>query len=159
MGQGPRFPFAEVVKCGYVTAVKLSAKTDYAARAVLELSAHPVDGPTYKVEDLAVVVGTSPNYLVQILIELKAAGLVSSVRGKQGGYRLAKAPREITLGDVWRAVDGEVLDSPALTDDQCAPVLREAWKGLKNTVNTAADELTYAQLLEASGRDKEMYYI
>ena len=80
------------MKCGYVTAVKLSAKTDYAARAVLELSAHPVDGPTYKVEDLAVVVGTSPNYLVQILIELKAAGLVSSVRGKQGGYRLAKAP-------------------------------------------------------------------
>ena len=159
MGQRPRFPFAGAVKCGYVTAVKLSAKTDYAARAVLELSAHPVDGPTHKVEDLAVVVGTSPNYLVQILIELKAAGLVSSVRGKQGGYRLAKAPREITLGDVWRAVDGEVLDSPALTDDQCAPVLREAWKGLKNTVNTAADELTYAQLLEASGRDKEMYYI
>ena len=147
------------MKYSYVTAVKLSVKTDYAARAVLELSAHSVDGPTLKVDDLAMVVGTSPNYLVQILIELKAAGLVSSVRGKQGGYRLAKAPREITLGDVWRAVDGEVLDSPALTDDQCAPVLREAWKGLKNTVNTAADELTYAQLLEASGRDKEMYYI
>ena len=159
MGQGPRFPFAEAMKCGYVTPVKLSAKTDYAARAVLELSAHPVDGPTLKVEDLAVVVGTSPNYLVQILIELKAAGLVSSVRGKQGGYRLAKAPREITLGDVWRAVDGEVLDSPALTDDQCAPVLREAWKGLKDILNTAADELTFAQLLEASGLDKEMYYI
>ena len=65
---------------------------------------------------------------MQILIELKAAGLVSSVRGKGGGYRLAKAPREITLGDVWRAVDGEMLDSPALTDDQCAPVLREAWQ-------------------------------
>ena len=139
--------------------MKLSVKTDYAARAVLELSAHPVDGSTCKVEDLAAVVGTSPNYLVQILIELKAAGLVSSVRGKGGGYRLAKAPREITLGDVWRAVDGEMLDSPALTDDQCAPVLREAWKGLKETVNTAADELTFAQLLEASGRDKEMYYI
>ena len=105
------------------------------------------------------MVGTSPNYLVQILIELKAAGLVSSVRGKGGGYRLAKAPHKITLGDVWRAVDGEMLDSPALTDDQCAPVLREAWKGLKETVNTAADELTFAQLLEASGRDKEMYYI
>ena len=51
------------------------------------------------------MVGTSPNYLVQILIELKAAGLVSSVRGKGGGYRLAKAPQKITLGDVWRAVD------------------------------------------------------
>ena len=139
--------------------MKLSVKTDYAARVVLELSAHPVDGSTCKVEDLAAVVGTSPNYLVQILIELKAAGLVSSVRGKGGGYRLAKAHQKITLGDVLRAVDGEMLDSPALTDDQCAPVLREAWKGLKETVNTAADELTFAQLLEASGRDKEMYYI
>ncbi len=147
------------MKCGYVTAVKLSVKTDYAARAVLELSAHPVDGPTLKVDDLAAVVGTSPNYLVQILIELKSAGLVSSVRGKQGGYRLAKAPQKITLGDVWRAVDGEMLDSPALTDDRCAPVLREAWKGLKDTVNAAADELTFAQLLEASARTKEMYYI
>ena len=105
------------------------------------------------------VVGTSPNYLVQILIELKAAGLVSSVRGKQGGYRLAKIPGEITLGDVWRAVDGEIFDSPALSDDKCAPVLREAWKGLKDTVNIAADELTFAQLLEASGRDQEMYHI
>ena len=139
--------------------MKLSEKTDYAARAVLELSAHPVDGPTLKVDDLAAVVGTSPNYLVQILIELKAAGLVSSVRGKQGGYRLAKAPVEITLGDVWRSVDGEIFDSPALSDDKCAPVLREAWKGLKDTMNTAADELNFAQLLEASGRDKEMYYI
>lgn len=147
------------MKYSYVTAVKLSVKTDYAARAVLELSAHPVDGPTLKVDDLAAVVGTSPNYLVQILIELKAAGLVSSVRGKQGGYRLAKAPVEITLGDVWRSVDGEIFDSPALSDDKCAPVLREAWKGLKDTMNTAADELNFAQLLEASGRDKEMYYI
>jgi len=159
MRQGPRFPFAGAVKCGYVTAVKLSVKTDYAARAVLELSAHSVDGPTLKVDDLAMVVGTSPNYLVQILIELKAAGLVSSVRGKQGGYRLAKIPGEITLGDVWRAVDGEIFDSPALSDDKCAPVLREAWKGLKDTVNIAADELTFAQLLEASGRDQEMYHI
>ena len=70
--------------------MKLSVKTDYAARAVLELAAWPREGPVRKVEDLATAVGTSANYLVQILIELKGAGLVDSVRGKQGGYRLAK---------------------------------------------------------------------
>lgn len=159
MRQAPRFPLSVEMHRGYLFPVKLSVKTDYAARAVLKLSAHPVDGSTHRVEDLAATVGTSPNYLVQILIELKAAGLVSSVRGKQGGYRIAKAPLEITLGDVWRAVDGEILDSPALTDDQCAPVLREAWQGVIDTVNTAADKLTFEQLLEASARDKEMYYI
>ena len=147
------------MKCGYVTPVKLSVKTDYAARVMLELSAHHIDGPTNRVGDLAIVVGTSPNYLVQILLELKASGLVVSVRGKQGGYRLAKSPKEITLGDVWRAVDGEILDSPAINDDKCPPVLREAWKGLRNKVNVAADELDFGQLLESSGRGEEMYYI
>ena len=52
-------------------AVKLSVKTDYAARAVLELAGHPVDGPARKVEELATVVGTSANFLVQILIGLR----------------------------------------------------------------------------------------
>ena len=110
-------------------------------------------------EDLAGEVGTSANYLVQILIDLKAAGLVSSTRGKQGGYQLAKMPKDITMGDVWRAVDGEVLDSPALDDERCAPVLRSAWGQLKTSLNEAADTITFAKLVEASGRDKEMYYI
>lgn len=144
---------------GYVARVRLPVKTDYAARAVLELSRHPADGPARKVEELATEVGTSANYLVQILIDLKAAGLVGSTRGKQGGYRLAKAPAEITLGAVWRAVDGEMLDSPALADEACPAVLRAAWAKMRDTMDTAADEIDFAQLLEASGRDKEMYYI
>jgi|TARA_Y100001934_G_scaffold15218_1_gene18431 Rrf2 family protein len=140
-------------------AVKLSVKTDYAARAVLELAGHPVDGPARKVEELATVVGTSANFLVQILIDLKSAGIVASVRGKQGGYRLAKGPADISLGSVWRAVDGAVLDSPALEDDQCAEVLQQAWGEVRSSVNAAADNITFDQLLEARNRDEEMYYI
>ena len=134
-------------------------KTDYATRAVLELAARPIDGPACKVEDLASASGTSANFLVQILIELKSAEIVGSTRGKQGGYRLARVPEEITLGDVWRAVDGQVLDTPALADEQCPRALRMAWANLRDSVNRQADEITFAQLLEASGRDKEMYYI
>jgi len=143
----------------YFEHVKLSVKTDYAARAVLELAAHPIDGPARKVEDLALASGTSANFLVQILIELKSAKIVGSTRGKQGGYRLARVPEEITLGDVWRAVDGQVLDTPALGDEQCPKVLRMAWASLRDSVNREADEITFAQLLDATGRDKEMYYI
>ena len=110
-------------------------------------------------EELATVVGTSANFLVQILIDLKSAGIVASVRGKQGGYRLAKEPADISLGSVWRAVDGAVLDSPALEDDQCAEVLQQAWGEVRSSVNAAADNITFDQLLEARNRDEEMYYI
>ena len=139
--------------------MKLSVKTDYAARAILGLATHSIDGSVCKVEELALVSGTSSNFLVQILTDLKSAGLVDSIRGKEGGYRLARAPEKITLGDVWRAVDGQILDSPALGDDQCPEVLREAWSDLRDSVNREADEITFAALLEAAGDNKEMYYI
>ncbi len=139
--------------------MKLSVKTDYAARAVLALAAWPREGPAHKVEELAETVGTSANYLVQILIELKGAGLVDSVRGKQGGYRLLKAPEEITLGMVWRASEGLILDVPAIGDEDCPTGLREAWKSTRASLTESADQTTFAQILEASGRDPEMYYI
>ena len=139
--------------------MRLSVKTDYAARAVLELAKQPVNGQARKVEELALTSGTSANFLVQILIDLKSAQIVASARGKQGGYRLARPSEEITLGDVWRAVDGQVLDSPALEDEECPVVLRDAWAQLRDSVNRESDEITFAQLLEATGREKEMYYI
>jgi Rrf2 family cysteine metabolism transcriptional repressor len=67
-----------------------------------------------------------PNYLVQILIELKSQNIARSVRGKQGGYLLARAPSEITMGGVLRCVHGQVFDTPALSDANCPPKLRRA---------------------------------
>ena len=142
-----------------LSSVRLSVKTDYAARAVLELAKQPVNGQACKVEELALASGTSANFLVQILIDLKSAQIVASARGKQGGYRLAKMPEEITLGDVWRAVDGQVLDTPALEDKNCPEVLQDAWAQIRDSVNRESDEINFAQLLEATGREKEMYYI
>ncbi len=142
-----------------LSSVRLSVKTDYAARAVLELAKQPVNGQACKVEELALASGTSANFLVQILIDLKSAQIVASARGKQGGYRLAKPPEEITLRDVWRAVDGQVLDTPALEDKNCPEVLQDAWAQIRDLVNRGSDEINFAQLLEATGREKEMYYI
>ena len=139
--------------------MRLSVKTDYAARAVLSLASLPREGSARKVEELAETVGTSANYLVQILIDLKSAGLVDSVRGKHGGYRLSKAPEEITLGMVWRASEGTILDVPAIADDDCSPGLREAWESVSASLTETAEQMTFAQILEASGRDREMYYI
>jgi Rrf2 family protein len=96
--------------------VKLSVKSDYAARAVLGLARHWPDGGARRVEELAGEQGVPPNYLVQILIELKANRIVKSQRGKDGVYLLARAPADISLGDLLRAIHGQVFDSPAISD-------------------------------------------
>jgi Rrf2 family protein len=139
--------------------MKLSVKSDYAARAVLGLARHYPTGETMKVEELAEEHGIPPNYLVQILIELKSQHIVRSVRGKEGGYLLARAPSNIALGDVLRAVHGQVFDSPALNDPQCPPELRKAWKSLQTTLDEAADAITFQQLLDEGADKEKMYYI
>ncbi len=108
--------------------MKLSAKSDYAARAVMGLARHYQSGASMRAEDLAAEQGIPPNYLVQILLELKSREIVRSVRGKEGGYLLARSPAEITLADVVHCVDGPVFDSPGLSDPQCPAELRAAWE-------------------------------
>ena len=139
--------------------MKLSVKSDYAARAVISLARHHPSGEAMKVEDLAVANGVPANYLVQILIELKARHIVRSVRGKEGGYLLAKAPTEITLGDVLRCVHGRVFDPPALSDERCPPELRLAWKKLQNALDETADSINFQQLIEQGAEKEKMYYI
>src|SRR5215470_13968583 len=100
--QGHTNKLVEVAGCCFPVAVKLSVKSDYAARAVIGLARHYQFGRALKIEELARGQGIPGNYLVQILIDLKAQHLVKSVRGKEGGYLLARPPAEITLGDVLR---------------------------------------------------------
>jgi len=139
--------------------VKLSVKSDYAARAVWGLARHFPKAEAMRVEDLAASQDIPANYLVQILIELKAQGIARSVRGKEGGYLLGRPPGEITLGDVLRAVHGSVFDSPALSDPDCAPELAHAWKRLQGSVESAADSITFQHLLEEHAQKENMYYI
>ena len=137
----------------------MSVKSDYAARAVLGLARHHPVGEALRVEDLAAQQSIPANYLVQILIELKAQGIARSVRGKEGGYLLGRPPAEISLGDVLRAVHGSVFDSPALTDPDCAPELRHAWRRLQVTMEEVADGINFQQLLEENTQKEKMYYI
>jgi len=139
--------------------MKLSVKSDYAVRAVLGLSRQFHTGEARRVEDLATEQGIPPNYLTQILIELKAQQIVRSLRGKEGGYLLGRSPSEITMGDVLRCIYGDLFDTPALRDANCAPELREAWKRLQQALNEAADAITFQQLLEQSAEKEKMYYI
>jgi len=134
-------------------------KSDYAARAVLWLAQHHQEGIARKVEEMASAQGIPPNYLVQILIELKSNQIVKSQRGKEGGYQLARPPAEISLGEVLRAIHGNVFDSPALSDSKCPPELREAWLRMQTALDETADGISFQQLLEAGVGKEKMYYI
>ena len=139
--------------------MKLTVKSDYAARAVFGLARNYNTGAALRVEALASQHAIPANYLVQILIELKSQQIVKSVRGKEGGYLLARPPADITLGEVLRCVDGNIFDTPALTDLNCPPELRRAWQKMKSALDETADAITFQQLLEESTAKEKMYYI
>ena len=142
-----------------LTRVKLSVRSDYAARAVLGLARRAHLGKPVTVEDLANSQHIPANFLVQILLELKAANIVKSVRGKAGGYLLARSPAEITLGDLLRCVNTEIFDTPALSDPSCPPELQRAWLRLRTSAEAAAAAINFQQLLEETAEKEKMYYI
>ena len=160
MGRTPVVePVAFPRACWKTGGVKLSVKSDYAARAVLALARHYPTGAARRVEELAADQGVSPNYLLQILLELKAGRIVKSSRGKEGGYQLSRRPAEITFGDILRCHHGLVFDSPALNDPACPGELQDAWSELQKKMEAAADAIDFQQLLDKGADKGKMYYI
>lgn len=138
--------------------MKLTVKCDYAARAVLGLAGHFSSEKAIRVETLAKEQAIPQNYLVQILIELKTAGIVRSQRGKDGGYRLAKEPGEISLGDVLQCIHGSVFQPPQ-GETECPEVLKRSWLLVQQAVDDTAGGITFRQILDSVNQDQEMYYI
>ena len=139
--------------------MNVSVKSDYAARAVLSLARHHATGAVVRAETVAREQGVPLHYLSLIMVELKDGGIVQGVRGKEGGYLLARAPAEVSLGDVLRAVQGAVFDTPVARDSKCPQELRHAWRTLQQSLESAAAGITFQQLLEEGAGKEKMYYI
>ena len=125
--------------------VKVSAKSDYAVRALLEL-AQAETGPV-KGERIAQAQGIPLKFLENILIDLRHAGIVRSQRGAEGGYWLARSAGEVTLGEVIRAVDGPLAsvrgEAPEDLDyDGAAEHLQTVWIAVRASLRSVVDELT-----------------
>src|SRR5438128_1611109 len=113
------------------SAMRISAKVEYACVAILELAASYDDPQPVRVKAIADAHGVPLRFLVQILLQLKGAGFVSSVRGASGGYRLARPPQEISLADVIRLVDpapGQRFDASGLAPSPAVQALRAVWQ-------------------------------
>ncbi len=93
--------------------MNISAKTEYACLAIMELAAHYGSGKPLQIGVIAKRHGIPPRFLVQILLQLKGAGFVSSTRGASGGYQLIKDPADITLADVMSVIEGRTEDGDA----------------------------------------------
>src|SRR6266436_1931953 len=110
--------------------MKVSAKTEYACLALLELAARYDTGEPVRIRSIADEHGIPSRFLVQILLQLKGAGFVSSTRGASGGYQLIKRPEEITLGEVMGVIEGQesLIDSAGSVNSPTARVLVDAWR-------------------------------
>jgi Rrf2 family protein len=129
--------------------MRVSAKADYAIRAIVELAAAG-PGPV-KGERIAQAQSIPPNFLENILADLRNAGLVVSKRGADGGYWLARAADEITLADVIRAVDGPLANVRGLRSEQVsyegsAERLRDVWVAVRASLRAVLEQVTVGEL-------------
>jgi Rrf2 family protein len=127
--------------------MKISAKAEYACLAVLALAQHRPDGPPVRIREVAETHGIPERYLVQILLQLKGAGLVASTRGASGGYRLARPATEISLGEVLSAIDGPP-DPPRDPREPAKQALALVWEHLRAAERAVLDKTSIAQLAE-----------
>jgi len=143
--------------------MKISAKAEYACLAVLELAARFGTGEPVRIRTIADEHGIPSRFLVQILLQLKGAGLVASTRGAAGGYQLNKPPEEISLGEVMAVIEGpesDLSDSEASNQSPTARVLTNAWQEVSQVQRETLYSLTFGELVRRVKRQTEnMYYI
>ena len=129
--------------------MRVSAKADYAIRAAVELAAAG-DGPT-KGDRLARAQQIPPNFLENILGDLRNAGIVASRRGAEGGYWLARPAAEISLADVIRAVDGPLANVRGVRSEQLeyegsAEALRDVWIAVRASLRSVLEQVSLADV-------------
>jgi Rrf2 family protein len=130
--------------------VQISAKSDYAVRALLSLASHEPD--LVKVDVVVAEQGLPRKFVEAILGELRRGGLVRSQRGAEGGYALAKPAAEITIASVIREVDGPLAEVRGLrphetTYSGVAEHLPQVWVAVRAAIRGVLDETTLAHVL------------
>ena len=111
--------------------VGISSKTIYAISALQELGAVD-DNAVLKIKDIATNANVPQNFLEQILLELKKQGLLTSIKGAHGGYKLARPLKDITLKDVVVVLESDIFSDIYQTDN---PALKLFWQDLKKDVS------------------------
>ena len=138
--------------------MKLSHKLEYACRVLAQLGRSYGQDKLAHIETLATAEAIPANYLVQILNELRGAGLIISKRGKQGGYALARAPQKIALTEIVEAVDGELLERSFEDSGHSGARVASIWSDVGECFEAKLRAYTLDDFI-VKDADAEMYYI
>ena len=151
--------------------MKISTKSRYGLRALVDLAVHST-GEQVPLVHIANRQSLSVNYLEQVFSLLKKANIVKSVKGSQGGYILGRRPEEITVADVLRAIEGDILfveeevqssEASMLYQNMQVCLKKQVWDKMTASVCQVVEHITLEELMkeyqEYSNAETFMYYI
>jgi len=143
--------------------MKLSTRTRYGIRAVIELAQHEGNRPL-QLKAIAERQGISVKYLEQLMSLLRSSGFVRSIRGSKGGYVLARLPEQIRLSEVFRCLEGPVATAECTEDrDYCSRAAdcaaREVWMQVEEAIQRVLGSITLADLVHRTQNPTPSYSI
>ncbi len=132
--------------------MRVSAKSDYALRALIELAAR-ADSGAVSAEELGRAQEIPHNFLQAILADLRRAGIVISQRGQSGGWRMARPPEDVSVADVIRAVDGPLVSVYGLRPEsvaynESAEILQHVWIAARSSLRDVFEKVSIKALAE-----------
>ena len=142
--------------------MKLSTRGRYGLRALIDLAVNS-ETESVSISSIALRQGLSEAYLEQLMAKLKKAGLVVSMRGAQGGYKLARPAKQISVGDVLRALEGnlDAVQCAGLSEEGCQGaqlcVSKYVWQRINESIARTVDEIKLDTLVEESREAQEKY--
>jgi Rrf2 family protein len=139
--------------------MKLSTRSRYGMRAILELALEHGSGPM-QIKTIANRQDISNKYLEQLMAILKASGLVRSVRGPKGGYLLAKPPNEVKLSHVFTSLEGKLATVECIEHPEYCPrctecVTRQVWAKIQNAILEVLESMTLQDLVDKARRGEK----
>ena len=141
--------------------MRVSAKAEYACIAMLELAATYAEPQPVRLKEIADAHGIPQRFLVQILLQLKGAGLVASTRGASGGYQLARAPDKISLAEVVNLIDRAPAPRPAPVASPRSPMVqavRGVWKTVQKEEQRLLQDISLADLVRQAEQTHALSY-
>jgi Rrf2 family protein len=148
--------------------MKLSTRSRYGARAMLDLALHYNDGPVL-LRDIAKRQQVSKRYLERLMMTMVSGGFARSTKGKHGGFRLSKTPKNIRLSEIVQALEGSIapvpcVDDPKLCDMIEVCVTRDIWSKMNKAMLNILDSITLQDMIEmykkkSVNKKCQMYYI
>ena len=138
--------------------MKLSKRTRYALRVMFRIALNPPEEPA-QISEISKVERISEKFLSQIMIPLRSSGLVTSVRGAQGGYLLSRSADRITVYDVMEAMDGPMELLECVSDESCelksSCTARRVWETLNERIIDTVSGIALSDMIEWHRKEKK----